>query len=84
MAGASALEAGLVAVPVRLLDLGAGGPEVLGLVAEVGERDVELGLVELGLERVLGRERADEAVGRRARSRRGRPSRKDRRTRQRA
>jgi hypothetical protein len=35
MEAASAVEAGLVAVPERLLDLRPGRPEVLGLTAEV-------------------------------------------------
>jgi hypothetical protein len=44
------------------VNLGALGPEVRRLAAEIVEGDVELGLVQVGLEAVIGRVGADEAV----------------------
>ena len=61
--GQAAGQAGVVAVPEGLLDLGAGGAEVLRLAGEVVDCDVELGLVDVLLELVVGGVDADEAVG---------------------
>ena len=62
--GLGGVQAAVEAVPEGLLDLRGVVADVLGLVVEVVERDVELGLVEVRVPLAVGRVGADEAVGR--------------------